>query len=289
MKIAIAIATTGRPEVVGQTLQWLERQSRPPDLVAVVGAAEADAPAERLPAGARFVVGRKGSAHQRNHALDMLRGEADIVVFIDDDYVPAADFVAGVERLMTSHPEVVAASGLLLADGVHSRGLSFGEAESLIAAYEREGAGEPWLTDETGTYGCNMAFRIAAAPNARFDENLPLYSWLEDTDYSAAFARVGRVVRTNYFVGVHLGVKSGRASGVKLGYSQIANPIYLVAKGTVRPGFAVKLAGGNLLANLARSIRPEPRIDRRGRLRGNLLALLDALRGRSDPRRVLEL
>jgi hypothetical protein len=289
MKIAIAIATTGRPLVIGELLRRLDRLPASADQILIVGAAPEDAPQGPLPSSARFFLGPRGLAAQRNRALDLLAGEADIIVFIDDDYVPAPDFVAGVERLFASHPEVVAASGHLLADGIHSRGLSFEEADALIADYARAGAGAFWLEDSTGTYGCNMAYRVAAAPRVRFDERLPLYSWLEDTDFSAQYARAGRVVRTNHFAGVHLGVKSGRTSGVRLGYSQIANPIYLVAKGTASRGFAFKLAARNLLSNLVKSVRPEPSIDRRGRLRGNLLALADALRGRSDPRRVLEL
>jgi hypothetical protein len=41
--------------------------------------------------------------------------------------------------------------------------------------------------------------------------------------------------------------------------------------------------------NLARSGWPEPYVDRRGRLRGNLLALRDLAAGRMTPERVLEL
>jgi hypothetical protein len=43
----------------------------------------------------------------------------------------------------------------------------------------------------------------------------------------------------------------------------------------------------NLVANAVRSLRPEPWVDRRGRLRGNVLAVADLVRGRLDPRRVL--
>ena len=290
MNIALVIATTGRPKIVAQTLERLARQSRAPERLVVVGAAPSDVPAEALSPQAEFLVApARGLPHQRNHALDHLAGGVDIVVFIDDDYAPAQDFVAGVERLMREHPDIVAASGHLIADGIHGPGLSFTQADALIDAYERETPRALSLSDETGTYGCNMAFRLSAAPAARFDENLPLYAWLEDSDYSAHFARVGRVVRANAFCGVHLGVKAGRVPGVRLGYSQIANPLYLVKKGTVTPLFALKLAAKNVAANLAKSLRPEPWIDRRGRLKGNLLALFDALRGRSDPRRILDL
>ncbi|WP_036288076.1 glycosyltransferase family 2 protein [Methylocystis sp. ATCC 49242] len=286
MKIAIAIATTGRPRTVAETLRRLTRQTRAPDRLVVVGAATEDAP--QVTQGAEFFVAPgRGLSLQRNHALDLIADEADVVVFIDDDYVPEPGFLAGVERLFTDRGEVVAASGHLIADGIHSRGLTFEEADALIAAYRQPG--DYRLVDDTGTYGCNMAFRLSAAPRVRFDENLPLYSWLEDTDFSAQYARVGRVVRTNHFAGVHLGVKSGRTPGVRLGYSQIVNPLYLVRKGTAAPRFALGLASRNLIANIVKSLRPEPWIDRRGRLRGNLLALADIARGRADPRRVLEL
>jgi hypothetical protein len=38
-----------------------------------------------------------------------------------------------------------------------------------------------------------------------------------------------------------------------------------------------------------RALRPEPWVDRRGRARGNWLAMFDLLRGRVVPERILEL
>ncbi len=285
MKIVVVIATVGRPAIAGAALARFSRLARPPHHILVVGAAAEDAP-EAL-SSARYVVApKKGSAAQRNHALDLIGANADVVVFVDDDYAPAPGFVEGVERLFSTHPDVVAASGHLIADGINRGGFTFEQADAFIAPYR---AARPWLKAATGTYGCNMAFRLSAAPHLRFDENLPLYGWLEDTDFSARYARYGRVARTNHFAGVHLGATSGRPSGVRLGYSQIANPLYLLRKGTASPRFALMLASRNVLANLARSLRPEPHIDRRGRLRGNLLALADMLRGRCAPRRILDL
>lgn len=54
----------------------------------------------------------------------------------------------------------------------------------------------------------------------------------------------------------------------------------------MQPGLGRRLLTQNLLSNLARSVRPEPHIDRRGRLLGNALALADLVRGRIDPRRI---
>ncbi len=293
MRIAIAIASVGRPAILAATLARLARQTRAPDRLLVVAAEPSDLPCDLRSAGlaapAEAMFAPRGLTSQRNAALDRLRARTDILVFLDDDFVPACDFLAGVERLFAEHAEIVCASGHLIADGAMGPGYDFADADRMVAAYEHTPRPAPALADDTGAYGCNMALRLAAAPDARFDENLPLYAWLEDTDYTAHFARAGRVVRANAFAGVHLGVKSGRTPGVRLGYSQIANPLYLVGKGTLDARRALKMAGKNILANAAKSLRPEPYIDRAGRLKGNLIALLDIARGRSDPRRILEL
>lgn len=289
MRLALAIASVGRPTILTETLKRVARQTRAPDHLLVVAAEPRDLPEGGLAAPAQAMFGPRGLSIQRNCAIERLSAETDILVFIDDDFAPACDFLAGIERLFESHAEIVGASGQLLADGAKGPGLDFETADRLIAAHERAPRGELTLADDTGCYGCNMALRLSAAPDARFDENLPLYSWLEDTDYTAYFSRVGRVVRTNAFAGVHLGVKTGRTPGVRLGYSQIANAFYLATKGTLDRRRAFKMASGNLIANLVKSLAPEPYIDRVGRLKGNVLALADIARGRSDPKRILEL
>jgi hypothetical protein len=90
-------------------------------------------------------------------------------------------------------------------------------------------------------------------------------------------------------VGVHLGVKSGRLPGTRLGYSQIANPLYLLRKGTYSPTKCFAQIGRNLAANLAHSLVPEPFVDRRGRLKGNCKALKDLFSGTLRPEEVLKL
>ena len=146
-------------------------------------------------------------------------------------------------------------------------------------------------TPVPGTYGCNMAFRVVAVREhaIRFDENLPYYSWQEDNDFSRRLGRHGAILRLGAARGVHLGHKGGKTSGVRLGYSQVANFVYLMRKGSVPGGVAVRHILRNLAANLLHAARPEPWVDRRGRLRGNILALADLLRGRCDPRRITSL
>ena len=137
-----------------------------------------------------------------------------------------------------------------------------------------------------------MAVRLAPLRRngLAFDERLPLYGWQEDVDLSRRLAPFGTVVRLSAAMGVHLGVKLGRGSGLRLGYSQVANPLYLAAKGEGYPlARAITHIAKNIAMNVARSPWPEPYVDRRGRLRGNALALRDLLRGRMNPERVLTL
>jgi GT2 family glycosyltransferase len=134
-----------------------------------------------------------------------------------------------------------------------------------------------------------MAFRDRVVAACRFDENLPLYGWQEDVDFSFQARGHGTMLFWPSCVGVHLGVRSGRVSGVRFGYSQIANPLYLMRKGTMdlRKGtwFVVRALASNSLRSAARNARA----DYPGRLRGNSLAIADLLRRRCHPIRVLDL
>ena len=78
-------------------------------------------------------------------------------------------------------------------------------------------------------------------------------------------------------------------SGLRFGYSQVVNPVYLLRKGTMPASFALKLMARNIAANMVRSVRPEIHIDRRGRLRGNLMALGHLLKGRVEPEYILQI
>jgi hypothetical protein len=78
-------------------------------------------------------------------------------------------------------------------------------------------------------------------------------------------------------------------AGERFGYSQIVNPLYMLRKGTMTLGQVADHLFRNMSSNLGRSLRPEPFIDRRGRLRGNLLGIADILRGRMQPERAAAL
>lgn len=291
LKIAIGIATVGRPTVLLETLSRLERQTRAPDLTIVCAPSADDfAGVEKAFPGVNLVKGPRGLAHQRNAILQQLT-EFDVVLFLDDDFVPAADYIEQMEALFGSNDDIVMTTGKVLADGILGPGLGFDEADAVLADDGHDGEDLDLLEDVFNGYGCNMSIRLQPVREngLAFDEQLPLYAWLEDVDFSRQLAAFGRIVKAGSTRGVHLGVKSGRQAGLRLGYSQIANPVFLMRKGTCtwRKGFF--LMSRNVAANTVKSVRPEPWVDRTGRLAGNARAAFDVLRGRVDPGRILSL
>jgi len=290
--IAVGIATTGRRDVLAKTIDVLARQTRLPDLLVICPVISDDVDAAslaRFPAKTATVIGAKGLPAQRNMILSATK-DADIIVFFDDDFFPDRSYLENLARLFAENPDIATATGFVLLDGAHGPGLSVDQGLAIIDSAARSHASGQML-ENYGTYGCNMAFRLEPVRNngIMFDENLPLYGWQEDIDFSVRMAPHGRVVKVDALRGVHLGIKSGRTSGVRFGYSQIANPIYLIRKGTMSWNHAGMLMWRNIAANLVRSFYPEPWIDRKGRLKGNILALLDMVIGRISPRRILQL
>jgi glycosyltransferase involved in cell wall biosynthesis len=292
LRIAVGIATAGRKAILSIALDLLARQSRPPDILVLCPAAAEDLDAgsvERLPFSTVVRIGKRGLTAQRNTILSAAR-DADVIVFFDDDFFPQLNYLEEVERIFLGHAAVVALTGRPMQDGANGPGVEAETALRLIAA-DVSTPTAAVLAPTYGTYGCNMSFRMGpiCQHGVLFDENLPLYGWQEDIDFSRQLAPFGRIVDANVLRGVHLGTKGGRTSGARLGYSQVANPVYLIRKGTMSVGFAAPLMWRNVLANAGRSFRPEPWIDRRGRLWGNWLALWDLATRRMSPHRILEL
>lgn len=289
MKTFVGIASAGRPRILEDTLRSVRAQSVQPDRIFVC--TPNDEPTDYLHLAAQFdcvtLKGPRGSCAQRNVILDALRHETGVLLIIDDDFILAPAYLEEVRQLVAAHPDIAILNADIIQDGIIGPGISGEEARALIAASGPSPA-SPVVEDCASIYGCNMAIHLAHVGDTRFDEKLPLYGWQEDVDFSHRLRAFGRVVRTNLKSGVHLGVKSGRTPGVKFGYSQVVNPHYLVRKGTMRFGHAYGLMLRNIAMNVARSFNPEPYIDRRGRLRGNLRGLVAILTGRADPMKILD-
>lgn len=294
--IVVIIASVHRPVELGRWIDHIARQTlQPLEMIWAVTSNDDLPPEYRAQAalpGLTIVHCPTGLTKQRNCGLSAISNEPRYVVFFDDDYVPTASCLADIAHSFEAMPDVVGLTGIMLADGINTSGIVYEDAVVLIENYERQkqpATQPPDLEPWDGLYGCNMAYRAAVIAGHRFDENLPLYAWQEDVDFAVRVAQGRKMGRTNGFAGVHQGIKGGRGSGKRLGYSQIVNPIYLLQKGSMKRRKAFIMAGRNLIANHVRSLKPEPWIDRRGRALGNWIAIRDVLRGIIDPTRVLEL
>jgi GT2 family glycosyltransferase len=291
LKIAVGIATSGRPLILRRVLERLREQTRVADAIVVSASSMADiSGVDTDQPELRCITGDRGLTIQRNAILRAV-SDFNVIIFLDDDFVPCPRYLEVVEQIFQNAPDVVVGTGLVVADGILGPGLDVDDALNVLREDGSAAASTREIVDVYNAYGCNMAIRLDAvrAGGLTFDEALPLYGWLEDVDFSRRMAAYGRIVKISAARGVHLGAKFGRQSGRRLGYSQVANPLYLVRKGTFSRRKALKLMSRNLAANIAKTFHPEPYIDRAGRLMGNIRALLDLIGGRLSPERVLNL
>jgi GT2 family glycosyltransferase len=287
-RIAIGIATRGRATILAEVLAELRRQRRAPDRIILCHVGPEDVAGIAAP-GVEFLTAPAGLPRQRNAILDAA-ADCDLLLFLDDDFLPAPDYLAVVEAVFTARPDAVVTDGTVIADGAKGPGLTVAEGRAILAT-DVPPADPLAHAPHFNGYGCNMAVRLAVAraQGLRFDEALPLYAWYEDIDFTRRLGRHGAILRLAGARGVHLGVKSGRVPGRRLGYSQVVNPVYLARKGSFPWSHALPSLLRHCAMNAARSLWPEPHADRFGRFRGNLLGLWDLLRGRASPGRVLEL
>lgn len=240
-----------------------------------------------------------GSCKQRNAGLDLLLPfvrDADskdwFVVFFDDDFRPAKDWIEACAEAFSTNQQLSGQSGRVLADGIHGAGYSELEVTNFLNG-DATPEPNPFLDSQERSllslYGCNMAIRGHITATERFDEALPLYGWQEDADYSNRVLKVGTLQFNPKCKGVHMGVSSGRISGVKFGYSQIANPTYLLKKGTLSLKISLTLMCKNIAANIVKSIFMNAKKDYRGRLVGNLMALRDGVKSQCHPTKILKI
>nr|WP_284314168.1 HlyD family efflux transporter periplasmic adaptor subunit [Labrys miyagiensis] len=119
LKIAIAIATAGRREVLADTVLFMRNQERPPEEFLICRARPEDADVETLRQAHPQLVtvsSPVGLCRQRN--VLMAASNADVMVFFDDDFLPDADFLVEIEKLFHANPDVAIATGCVLADGI---------------------------------------------------------------------------------------------------------------------------------------------------------------------------
>jgi glycosyltransferase involved in cell wall biosynthesis len=297
MNISVIICSVNRPAILQDTVASIISQTYPPTEILIVSPAEQHVLRETLDVPTvRLILSPLGSTIQRNRALDKISSQCDLIAFFDDDIELSTSYLAEMVKLFSENGEILIASGKLLHDGGRSTIITRDRAKKLCDEYDRNPTkaepGSSGCTPTDSGYGCNMIVRCAPARETRFDEGLPLYAWLEDRDYSH------RVTMSAHFpvefggaVGVHLGSRSGRIGGVRMGFSEIINPIYLWAKNRTFPlhylviQYWIRCLVGNVLGILT----CDSEYDRIGLLKGNLIGFWHVLTGSWDPGYITEI
>ena len=293
MKISVIICTIGRAPVLHETIQSILAQTYPAEQILISTPSRNNVLDETTAIPNVVVVqSRLGSSAQRNDALDF-QENSDLIAFLDDDMELCNDYFENMVRLFEQNPNTVIASGHLLHDGGITTPIDREKAKLLCAQKIIQGGGrEIQIEARRFGYGCNMFVNARLAGEYRFDERLPLYAWLEDSDYSArCTAARARPVTCLNSIGVHLGWRGGRVSGYRLGFSQIVNPLYLWKKGRVFTfpyivtQYWLRCLAGNIIGTLTGNAEE----DRLGRLAGNWCGIRHVLRGECDPGHVLKM
>jgi GT2 family glycosyltransferase len=285
--VAVVLASAGRPGLLADALADLERQASKPDRI-IVSVPDS----ESLPGLEPFPhvdvrTGTRGLTAQRNVGLDLALAGHDYVAFFDDDAVLDPRYLAKAVSFMDSHPECAGMTGRVVADGSRRDDeLSRTEAEARLRAAEEQTG----FRTTRHLFGCNFVVRSSAVTDLRFDEDLPLYGWLEDRDFAGRLRPRGSLYHYDGSMVAHRGASSGgRRSHLRLGYSQIANAVHL----RKRRSFSALEAATHIVKpvskNLIFSIAGGAATWRRQRLHGNALAIADAMRGRLHPRNILDL
>jgi GT2 family glycosyltransferase len=287
LKAAVVLASAGRSALLAEAMMNVDRLNGQ-GITRVVSVPDEASLPESVPPGWQVITGKRGLAAQRNSALAVLDGNS-IVFFFDDDAVVREDYIVEGLAFLMANPELVGITGRVLIDGASTTEIPKAEAFAALEASRQVPPSGGWrLTREL--YGCNFAFRMSAAPQLRFDNRLPLYSWLEDHDFARRLMRFGPLAEVDDCVIVHLGAASGgRAAHVRLGYSQLMNPVHLWKEGSFPAWLAAYQIFRPAAKNLLRSVVGSDRSWRRERLRGNALAVRDMLGGRITPERILDL
>ena len=290
---AVIVSTRGRPDIVRSLVKQLGEQTRPPEHIFIIASKADDVTSlDQGQLNLTVRIGRPGSTFQRNDGLALAGSRYAYIVFFDDDFVPSRFWLERMTKLFEQRPDIAGITGSVLADGTRTEGIKLDDAKAKVRHCDAHAMPGGPLHEHFAygsNVGCNMAYRYSAIHDIIFDERLPLYAWHEDSDFRGQVERRGLFAKSEDLWGVHLGHKHGRHNGLTLGYSQIANPVYLARKGTVPARFLYDIAARNVIINALRAFRPEPFVDRRGRLKGNLIALFDLVRGRLAPDRILQL
>src|SRR5690606_24018336 len=117
LSLAVIIPTYGRKEVLERLLRWLGHQTRLPHEVIISAPDETHVPDVETRFPVRRLYGPPSLTAQRNRALDYALGRFDIIAFLDDDLIPATDYMERVARALEDNPDWAVVMGGIVRDG----------------------------------------------------------------------------------------------------------------------------------------------------------------------------
>src|SRR5450759_4282880 len=101
------VATKGRAEIVARLVAYLREQTLPLDVFVISACDPSDVTGVAETSSAtRIVFGSAGSSAQRNNGLSALPADIDIVVFLDDDFIPSRFWLARVRDIFVASPDI---------------------------------------------------------------------------------------------------------------------------------------------------------------------------------------
>ena len=289
---SVIIASTNRPLILKEAIDSLLEQTFQPIeiVVSVIKEEDFPNPEKEFPPNVRRVISPPGLTTQRNFGFNSLTQKTDFVSYIDDDVILHQDYLKNLSEIFDQREKVVCVMGHLLANG----GITLEDAKILCQSppenpnYLKEkyyATAANWGK----LYGCNMSFKWEFLEQEKFDERLPLYSEMEDTDMGTRARRAGEVGYYFACVAVHLRIDSGRINYRKHGFSQIMNYYYLGCKGTIpQEGINLYIIK-KILVNLILSLNFKQTRKRIGLLYGNIYATYNILRGNIMPELILKI
>lgn len=207
----VVICTRNRPSDLATALASLGAQTVAPSGLIIVDASDNDeseavvgrwSAEQNLPFEVIHIRAEPGLPAQRN--LGVNATDADVVHFIDDDVVLDPEYVAAIAAVFEEDTDglVVGVGGLItnqpvrrprlwwrlaLMDSTRS-GVVLRSGTAIIVTAAREQTRVQWLS------GCSMSYRAEVVRQIRFDEALPGYALMEDTDFSFRARRAGELV-----------------------------------------------------------------------------------------------
>ena len=267
MNCSVIIATKDRYEDIVNLLKSISQQALLPNEVIIVDSSEQTEKQEefiaytnkiKLKLNLNYIkTDKRGLTVQRNIGINNISPKTEIVFFFDDDLLLEQGYIEAIIEAYKSdkNNEIGGIGGYLTQDG--------SKYSPLPEKIEKKEA--------CTLYGCNMSFKLSAIQDLRFDENLSLYAWMEDWDFSYRVARNYKLYYYSGALAIHLQSTSGRINEKKLGFMLIGNRHYLYKKNN----FLSYKDYVYYFMQISKNILLSYRKARRQRLTGNMIALLN--------------